>query len=62
VNNISLRLDKEWEVGPCTINLFGQGMLNTCGLTKKTVFSWAAGDDKINMQKLNGAIGLGLWF
>ena len=62
LNNISIRLDKEWEVGPCTIDLFGQGMLNTCGLNSKSVFSWGAGDDKINMQKLNGAIGLGLWF
>lgn len=63
VNNLSVRLEKEWEVGEiCSISLFGQGMLNTCGLNKQTVFAWAAGDEKINMQKLNGCIGLGVWF
>ena len=62
VNNISVRLEKEWEFDACTLSLFGQGMLNTCGLNKDNVFVWAAGDDKLYMQKLNGTIGLGVWF
>jgi len=62
VNNISIRLEKEWEFDACSISLFGQGMLNTCGLTKETAFVWAAGDDKLCMQKVNGTIGVGVWF
>lgn len=62
VNNISIRLEKEWEFDACSITLFGQGMLNTCGINKDNVFTWTAGDDKLYMQKLNGTIGLGVWF
>jgi len=62
VTNVSLKIDKEWEVGPCTIDLFAQGMLNPDGLNKENVFIKAAGDEKLYLQKLNGSIGLGFWF
>ena len=64
VNNISLRLGKTWEVGDvCEIELFGQGALNTYGLNKDNVFISEAGDYKLgNAQKLNGCLGLGVWF
>ena len=64
VNNISLRLEKEWSLGDdlCSISIFGVGMLNTCNLNKETVIVHAAGDDKLYVQKLNGAIGMSVWF
>jgi hypothetical protein len=64
VNNISLRLEKEWSLGDdlCTISIFGVGMINTCNLNKNTAFVNAAGDDKLYIQKLNGAIGMSVWF
>lgn len=62
VNNISARLDKSWEVGPCEMILFAQGTLNTYGLKKENIFIWQAGDDKLYKQRLNGCIGLGVWF
>lgn len=62
VNNISARLDKTWEFDACELTLFAQGMLNTDGINKTNVFVWAAGDDKLYKQRLNGNIGLGIWF
>ena len=66
--NIALNIHKEWEIGPCTLDLFAVGSLNPDGMvTDKTdpaynVFVDAAGDDKLYNQKLNGCIGLGVWF
>lgn len=68
VVNISLNIHKEWEVGPCTLDLFAMGSLNPDGLVtdkndpEYNVFVSGAGDDKIGVQKLNGTIGLGVWF
>lgn len=64
VNNITARLEKEWSLGDddCTISVFAQGMLNTCNLDKYTVHVKAAGDDKLYVQKLNGCIGMSVWF
>lgn len=62
VNNISARLEKAWEFDACELTLFGQGMLNTNGINRTNVFVWAAGDEKLYKPKLNGCIGLGLWF
>lgn len=66
--NVSLKIDKEWEFDKCSLNLFASGSINPDGLvTDKSdadynVFINAAGDDKLYNQKLNGFIGLGIWF
>ena len=69
VTNISLKIDKEWELDHCSINLFAQGSLNPDGMVTDpndpayNVVMWkAAGDDKLYTQKLNGVIGIGFWF
>lgn len=68
VVNIALNIHKEWEVGPCTLDLFATGSLNPNGMVtdkddpEYNVFVNAAGDDKLYVQKLNGCIGLGVWF
>ena len=62
VTNITVKLDKEWELGPVTLDLYAQGTLNPDGINKENVIIWKAGDDKLYNQKLNGCIGLGVWF
>lgn len=62
VTNISARLDKEWEFDVCTLDIFAQGSINTDHINKYNAYISAAGDDKICKQKLNGCIGLGVWF
>ncbi len=62
VVNIALRADKEWDLGVCTLDLFAVGSLNPDGLDDKNVFIPKAGDDKRYLQKLNGSIGVGVWF
>ncbi len=69
VTNISLKIDKEWEFDHVTLDLFAQGSLNPNGMVtdpkdpEYNVVLWkAAGDDKLYIQRLNGVIGLGIWF
>lgn len=62
VVNIALNIHKEWEVGPCTLDLFATGSLNPNGLDKENVYINGSGDEKLYCQKLNGSIGLGVWF
>jgi len=62
VTNIFARLGKEWEFDVCTLDLFAQGSINTDRINKENAFISAAGDDKLYNQKLNGCIGLGVWF
>lgn len=62
VTNISARLEKEWEFDACSLNLFAMGSINTDKINKTNIFVWEAGDDKLYLQKLNGCIGLGVWF
>ena len=62
VNNISLKLTKEWELEPCTIDIFAQGMLNPDGVNTKNAIIAGAGDDKLYLQKLNATLGFGIWF
>lgn len=63
VTNISLKINKEWEFEHVTLDLFAQGSLNTDGLNKDNAVLWKeAGYDKLYNQKLNGVIGLGVWF
>ena len=60
--NISAKIDKEFDLGVCTLNVFATGSINPDGIDKDNVFINAAGDDKLYNQKLNGAIGIGVWF
>lgn len=62
VTNITLKLQEEWDLGVVTLDLYAQGSLNPDGINKENVFIWKAGDDKLYNQKLNGCIGLGVWF
>lgn len=68
VTNISLKINKEWEFEHVTLDLYALGSLNPDGMVtdKKdpayNVFIDAAGDDKLYNQKLNGCIGVGVWF
>ena len=68
VVNLSVKVDKEFDLGVCTLNVFAQGSINPDGLqTDKNkpgynVFVDAAGEDKLYAQKLNGCIGIGVWF
>jgi len=64
VNNLTLRLDKSWELanGAGELSLFLQGTMNTCNLNKENALIWAAGDDKLEKQKLMGALGINIAF
>ncbi len=69
VVNVSAKFDKEFELDKCSINLFAQGSINPNGLVtdpnnpEYNLLLWkAAGDDKLYTQRLNGVIGLGIWF
>lgn len=62
LNNITVRLEKEWDLDVCSLSIFGVGMLNTCNLNRETAIVHAAGDDKLYVQKLNGAVGMSVWF
>ena len=68
VVNLALKINKEWEFDAVTLDLFATGSLNPDGMiTDKNdpeynVFVDAAGDAKLYNQKLNGTIGLGIWF
>ena len=60
--NISLKINEEWELDHVTFDLFAQASLNPDGINKENVFIKGSGDDKLYNQKLNGVIGLGIWF
>ncbi len=62
VINVSLRLDKEFEFDACTLSVFAQGSINPDGFNKNNAYIKGAGDEKLYNQKLNGVIGLGIWF
>ncbi|MBO5553341.1 MAG: hypothetical protein J5937_03990 [Paludibacteraceae bacterium] len=62
VTNIAARLGKEFETEFCTIDLFLSGSINPYNLNKENAFVWKAGDDKLYQQKVNGTIGVGIWF
>lgn len=59
---VSLRLEKEWEFNACSLSLFGQGMVDCDGIDNTNAFISAVTGDKIEGQKLNGCIGVGIWF
>lgn len=64
VNNLSLKLNKAWDLDVVELDLFAQGMIdpNLMANDKESVFVKASGDEKIGCQSLNGCIGLGIWF
>lgn len=62
VTNIFARFGKIWNLDVCELDLFAQASLNTDNLNRSNVFVRGAGDDKLYQQKLNGCIGLGVWF
>ena len=62
VTNLSLKVNKEWEFEHVTLDVFALGSLNPDGINKENVFIKGSGDDKLYNQKLNGVIGLGIWF
>lgn len=60
--NLSLKVNKEWEFEHLTLDLYAVGSLNPDGINKENVYIDAAGDEKLYSQKLNGCIGVGVWF
>lgn len=61
VKCLSLKIDKEWEFDALSLNLFAQGMIDPDGIDKDNLIVKPF-DGKIGGQKLNGCIGLGIWF
>ncbi len=62
VTNISLRLEKSFDLDVCSLSLFAQGSLNPDGVNKENAYIKGSGDEKLYNQKLNGVIGVGVWF
>lgn len=62
VTNLSVKLNKAFDFDICELDIFAQGSLNPDGLNKENVYIKASGDDKLYNQKLNGVIGVGIWF
>jgi len=60
--NLSARVEKSFEVGPCSLSVFLQGSINPDGLNKETAYIKGCGYDKLYNQKLNGVLGFGVWF
>ncbi|MBQ9706142.1 MAG: hypothetical protein IJV55_08175 [Paludibacteraceae bacterium] len=60
VNNVSLKLNWELEAGDhFCLDVYGIAMLNTAGINKTNV--WPAVSNSYNNQRLNLALGIGLW-
>lgn len=62
VKCLSLKVNKMWEFDACELDLFAQGMLDPYRVDATNTFIKGSGDVKICNQKLNGCIGLGIWF
>ena len=60
--NLSARVEKSFEVGPCSLSVFLQGSINPDGLNKETAYIKGCGYDKLYNQTLNGVLGFGVWF
>lgn len=59
LNNLNLRVEHEFEVGPISLSVFAEGMINCYGIDKTNAIT------KINdrsEQRLNGCIGGSLYF
>ncbi len=60
LNNISLKLNWELELGDhFCLDVYAVGMFNTYGVTKDNIITTVK--ERYDNQKLNGAIGIGLW-
>lgn len=62
VTNLTLKLNKMWDLDVCELDLYAQGMINPTGINKENAYIAGTGDEKIGEQRLNGCIGLGVWF
>ena len=63
VTNVAVRFDKEWEFEHVLLDLYAQASVNPYKIDKNNVFIWDTADKKMGgQQKLNGVIGLGVWF
>lgn len=62
--NLSLRLDKTWELGDHTsLGVFAMGTVNFYDINKDNLWLNTSGEEKVgNMQKLNGCIGVNISF
>lgn len=61
VNNISLKLNWELSVKDIfALDVYGIAMLNTAGINKDNV--WPSIKDSYATQRLNLAVGVGIWF
>lgn len=62
VINIGARLEKSFEFDHCSLSVFAEGSINPDGLNRQTAYIPSVGEMKVYMQKLNGVLGLGIWF
>ncbi|MBQ0119319.1 MAG: hypothetical protein KBS42_06115 [Bacteroidales bacterium] len=62
VINIGARLEKSFEFDHCSLSVFAEGSINPDGLNRHTAYIPSAGEEKVYKQKLNGVLGLGIWF
>lgn len=62
VTNLTLKLNKAWDLDVCELDLYAQGTINPTGIDKGNAYIAGTGDEKIGEQRLNGCIGLGVWF
>ncbi len=61
VNNISARVGWEWEIGShLSLDVYAIGMLNTYKINSENTILPV--NERYDNQRLNGAIGVGLWF
>lgn len=58
-NNISLRAEREFELGRLYINVWGEAMFNCYGVNKGNIILPIG---EASDQKLNGCIGVGVYF
>ena len=59
LNNLSLRVEHEFEVGPVSLSVFAEGMLNCYGIDKSNAVTKISDRSE---QRLNGCIGGSLYF
>lgn len=62
VINVGARLEKSFEFNHCSLSVFAEGSINPDGINRHNVYIPSAGDSKLYKQKLNGLLGLGIWF